>query len=119
MAVLPIKALVPSGHHIFRGAVESLSQRFRLAGSIGPVSREYVVGPPAKQQVERRRKQLVDSLAACVVEEFGQPASQLEIAAPVFVWTAGCLHHAVERNENGSNYLTHRCPPHGSNRTRP
>jgi hypothetical protein len=50
-------------------------------------------------------------LADNVVEEFGQPTAQLETAGPVFVWSAGRLDHAVERNENGSNDLTHRCPP--------
>src|SRR5688500_19789686 len=81
---------------------------------MGPVRGEYVVGPPAKQQVERRSKQRLDLLTDNIVEELGQPTAQLETAGSVFLGSAGCLHHAVERNENGSNDLTHRYPPSGA-----
>lgn len=82
------EALVPSDHHIF-------SRRGRTALPIdfpspvaGPVSGEYVVGPPAKQQVERRSERLVDLLPDCIVHDFGQPTAKLEITGRVFLGTA-------------------------------
>jgi hypothetical protein len=107
VAVLPVEPLLAPSHHILRGAVEPLAQRFGFAADIGPVSREDLVGAPSQQEVEGRSEQLIDSLADDRVKKLRQPTAQLETAGLVLFWTARGLQNAVERNENGSNDLTH------------
>ena len=75
--------------------------------------REDVVGAPAEQEVERLVEQLADLLAKHRVDvrNRGDPAAELEPASGILFRPAGCLHHAVHRNERADDHFSHGSSP--------
>src|ERR1051326_1004692 len=92
----PFKALRPVSRDIFRRCVQTVCHW--TLRSFRPKAAEDIVGSTTQQQIE--------SVAVCRDNGFSyrrvvmrcRPSAVLEAGTDIFLWAAGCLNHALERD---------------------
>src|SRR5439155_17165582 len=113
MAVVPGKRIGSVRSDVLGHAVEPISDEV-AAGTrplAWPIRREYLVGTTPQQQLERLREQVLHGLADELVGIGHYPATEVEVAAGVFLRATGGLNDAIETDLFGNDELAHTLLP--------